>query len=624
MRLKTNQQLIKPANMGKINLFLCLYTAILFSRPVFSQQHIVAGMVREAFAAERNTVTPVSLLSAVNEKDKRVADKYLPGASYFNSNKQAVLAVSAKKNPVLSLEISLAGKTYMLDMISADESFSGVQITTSSGRQFSMDQFAHQFYRGVVRGKEDSSIVSFSLFEGELSGIISLPEGNLVVGKLKKSDQYIVYNDKELPQLNQFSCHTNDGNGKAKGARLTNSTGIQMRRSVLSKCVRLYYETEYDIYFDLGSSVSSVISRITFLHNQVATLYLNEGIKTTLSHIKVWDRADSYTSSSTGGLLDQFQRQIQGNLNGDLGILLTYRDLGGGQAAGFDGLCNEADSNQVAVAMIDNSIPYVPVYSWAVYVVTHEFGHLFGSQHTHACVWGPNQDRPIDGCHGYQYYECEIDYIPPGGGTIMSYCHLQSVGVNFNLGFGPEPGALIYNSVNAATCLAGCCKTNVTITGIYTTPLVESSTWIASSGTTIIPAGASVTVDASPAAGYVLLNAGFETQAGAVFTAQAYNGCTAGIPAKVVPANIQLPVPENTISASVKLIPNPARELVYIHMEREERTVKYLIIMDISGRILLRKNDNTRSIDISRFNPGVYFYTIQTEVRIHSGKFIKQ
>lgn len=38
----------------------------------------------------------------------------------------------------------------------------------------------------------------------------------------------------------------------------------------------------------------------------------------------------------------------------------------------------------------------------------------------------------------------------------MSYCHLNPVGINFNNGFGPQPGNLIRNRVSNATCLGEC------------------------------------------------------------------------------------------------------------------------------------------------------------------------
>ena len=44
---------------------------------------------------------------------------------------------------------------------------------------------------------------------------------------------------------------------------------------------------------------------------------------------------------------------------------------------------------------------------------------------------------------------CSSPGYPSQGGTIMSYCMNQSVGINFNLGFGPQPTAVILNNINA-------------------------------------------------------------------------------------------------------------------------------------------------------------------------------
>src|SRR6185436_3196377 len=87
-------------------------------------------------------------------------------------------------------------------------------------------------------------------------------------------------------------------------------------------------------------------------------------------------------------------------------------------------------------------------------------GHLLGSQHTHDCVWNGNNTR-IDSCGDYAgYSSCgglvQPIRLPQGGGTIMSYCHLTGVGINFSLGFGPQPKQVMINNLNAATCLTSC------------------------------------------------------------------------------------------------------------------------------------------------------------------------
>ena len=84
-----------------------------------------------------------------------------------------------------------------------------------------------------------------------------------------------------------------------------------------------------------------------------------------------------------------------------------------------------------------------PSYSWTVGVIAHEVGHQLGSPHTHACVWGPHGNEAIDCCGDQFQSECGASGCdapwPSTGGTIMSYCHLSWIGVNFVNGFGAEP-----------------------------------------------------------------------------------------------------------------------------------------------------------------------------------------
>ncbi|MCE2503763.1 MAG: HYR domain-containing protein [Chlorobi bacterium] len=342
------------------------------------------------------------------------------------------------------------------DLIEVPESFYDYVVTSSSGKDQPPNRRARH-YRGVIRDRGEQSLVAISMFDKEMIGLVSIEGlGQYNIGKIANGPQHIIVNENNIKDLPNFECGTVDDT--IEGPIYNEEDLFESSRGITNdaneKCVKLYFETEYDIYQQLGS-ITAVENYVAGLYNQVATLYQNENIATQLSEIKVWDTLDPYTSTSLLGLLGQFESQINA-FYGDLGQLLTFRSIGGGAAAGRSGFCNPNPDASLSVSgSLQASFPNLPTYSWSVYVVTHEFGHLFGSRHTHACAWNGNYTA-IDGCAPPEG-NCPEPPIPPNGGTIMSYCYLQEVGINFTLGFGTQPGNLIRNTLANAPCLDPCC-----------------------------------------------------------------------------------------------------------------------------------------------------------------------
>lgn len=304
-------------------------------------------------------------------------------------------------------------------------------------------------YRGVIKGVP-GSLAAISIFDGEVAGIFSAPRvGNFVLGKLQQGSArtHIVYNDKDLVQRSDFSCGTeDDGRGYQADQLLP-----QPATRALTDCIRIYYEVDADIVSGKGGTAGAT-SYITSAFNQVAILYANESMNFTLSQV-FCHTTSPYTGTTSSAMLSQFQGRTS-SINGDLGHLVSYK-ASGGIAAGFSGLCNSNVDNKLCFSNIYSTYSNVPTYSWTIMVMTHEMGHLVGSRHTHACVWNGN-NTAIDGCAGGVEGTCALPGYPSGGGTIMSYCHLQSVGINLALGFGPQPGNVIRNSATNATCLSPC------------------------------------------------------------------------------------------------------------------------------------------------------------------------
>ncbi|MFD1631211.1 M12 family metallo-peptidase [Pseudopedobacter beijingensis] len=381
----------------------------------------------------------------------------------------------------ITLTVPYGNKEIQLDLQLVPSNFYDYKVTTSDGKETNADR-SIKHYRGVVKNIPNS-LVAFSLSKDEVLGLIATDEGNFNIALDKQTGFHLLYNDKNVIKKPEFECST------APDDRVKNTYDADMLRKQMkssltssSKVVRFYFETEYDIFTTLGS-VSAVETLISGIFNQVAILYLNEDIMTNLSQIYVWTSEDPFTASTTANLLTQYQNYRTYYINGDLGQLLTFRNINGGIAV-VDGLCANQTKYKLSVAQIYNYYYNVPNYSWSVDVVTHEFGHLLGSYHTHACVWNGN-NTAIDGCAGAtERGSCSLPGIPSGGGTIMSYCHRTSVGKNFNLGFGPQPGNVIRNSVANAGCLL-----SPSITG----PRAMCPTQFQNYSITPLPQGVSIT-----------------------------------------------------------------------------------------------------------------------------------
>lgn len=433
-----------------LTLLICSFCLMSFAqnaqRPV-KPADLVQSYQTKSTAFE--SVSPFSLAAQkkalVTELDQDVVDY-----DVLNVNVATLQGVTGKAPEAMTLSIPSESKsvTYELDLVRIDLFTPDFQVTlASNGMPANVKQGVH--YRGIIKG-DQTSIAAISIFDNEVIGLISSDAGNLVIGKLENAGwngEHILYDDKEVLSEIPFDCSMpDDGIGYKPGHLEFDESKAE------DDCIRLYIEVDKDIHDGKGG-VTGATNFITGLMNQVITLYANESIGAEISEIKVWNVTSPYSSNSSSGMLSDFQAAT-GAFNGDLAELFSYQ-ASGGIAAGFTGICNADPDESKCFSSIDATYSTVPTYSWSVMVATHELGHLWGSRHTHACVWNGN-NTAIDGCAGGTEGSCSLPGNPPGGGTIMSYCHLQSVGINFNNGFGPQPGNVIRNSVANATCTVPC------------------------------------------------------------------------------------------------------------------------------------------------------------------------
>lgn len=321
-------------------------------------------------------------------------------------------------------------------------------IETASGQKIkNLPEGVH--YRGAVEGKI-GSLVSISVFENGITGFISFQDkGNYLLNPIEAKTQgtkinHVLYPVSSLPIRKAYSCEAAEG----EPYRMEEIKSFGSLRAE-PKCIKVYYEIDYDIFQDKGG-VTPSLQFLTGLFNQVGTLFSNDGIQIRLSGVKIWDIPSPYNGSNSEQMLTQFG-ETRTSFSGDIGQLISYKTSGG--IAWVRGVCSPSRF-RLSFASIDNSFNTFPTYSWSVFVMTHELGHTLGSSHTHACVWNGN-NTAIDGCYSTEG-GCTSFGLPAAGGTLMSYCHLRGVGVNFSLGFGVQPGNVIRNTISQASCLTTC------------------------------------------------------------------------------------------------------------------------------------------------------------------------
>jgi len=606
-----------------------------------------ANLIAEQIATHRNTsnFAPVSLFTINNTQERNQYEDYVAGAVYLKLDSEAALKLSNLQEDYITLNIPVSDtKKFQVELMKVDILSDDFQMTTQDGRVIYSHDFPGTFYRGIIKG-DPNSIVSFSVFENRIQGLISDDYGNYTLGKVENlSDSYILYNDKKLKVEHNFSCSVVDD------VKPNTYPHYEEKSASGGDCIDIYIEADYATFQSHGSNNNNVASFVGALFNQVSTLYSNEGISIQISQLVVWTSPDPFLAyGNTLDVIIAF-RQIRTSFNGNLAHLISTRSLGGGIAY-LDVLCNNSYSYGVSAGLSASVVP-IPTYSWNVGVFAHELGHNFGSPHTHSCAWNGNNTQ-IDDCGNYYLVNNGVDdnnngtvddaseaegqscysypngqYYPTNGGTIMSYCHIiQGIDINFNLGFGQQPGDLIRNRYYNAACKNDCnCPVNLNITTTYNSGSnidLEASNTITASN--IINSGATVDYDAGT---HIDLVNGFHARYGCDFHAF-IDGCGGAL---IVGGNdnddstfddlkqILKTTAFTADEVTLRNYPNPFTGTTTIEYTLPQAGKVSMMISDLSGQVMAHPlSDKLHEVgvhilqfDATALPAGIYLCTLQT------------
>lgn len=400
-----------------------------------------------------------SLLSEASFNEPVLNSGVLKTRKTFLLNTSELKRLTNEAPETLTLSIPTSnGANFQVSLQKRNILAAGFSVKTADGSTESLDYGVH--YGGKL-ANDPRSLVAFSFYKNCLFGMIATDAGNFNLVFLRDenknpSQRYVLYNDRDLTIPNTFKC------GSDYLPPISKKEQHYSEKSGGSSCRMLtqYWECDYRMYQDNGSSVQNTVSWVTGMFNVMAYIYHNEMINIQISEIYVWNTPDPYTDDA-GAALTEFGDARQNNFNGDIAHFVTTLTTGNGGLAWLDVICADYSSDwsygPYAYSNIDDAFSNLPLWSWTINVVTHETGHNLGSPHTQWCGWeiAPNVHAAIDSCYQTEDYEGVVCYSGPDigrTGTIMSYCHLTG-NVNLNLGFGPLPGNLIRQRFNDAPCL---------------------------------------------------------------------------------------------------------------------------------------------------------------------------
>ena len=401
-----------------------------------------------------NAQTPVFKIFKEEKVLPASLKQHVNSGSVYKIDEAVITQLKNTKPSELHLQFHFENKDWQVELKQSEIFSSGFFVSTSNGQAFEYDPNEALHYKGNISG-QPGSFAAISILNEEIIAVLADNKGNINIGLVKSEDAvekntHIIFRESAIKAPNPFAC-ANESLQNVPANPLPQFQAPAATGAVVNtEAIDVYFEADYSCYQGNGSNVTNTVNWVSAMFNVVNTLYENDSVFTQISGIKVWNSTDPYASLTTSsGVLYAFSSTMAAGFPGDLAHILSRRSLGGGIAF-LNVLCSGAGSRTAVSGNLSSSFSPYPAYSWNIMVITHEMGHNIGSNHTQWCGW---PGGAIDNCRTPTEGGCPPGPAPVNGGTIMSYCHLVSYGINLANGFGPLPGATIRNAVRNNPCI---------------------------------------------------------------------------------------------------------------------------------------------------------------------------
>lgn len=382
-----------------------------------------------------------SLLVRSDNSTQKASELTPPSAQLQTA---ALSSIIAKQTPFIEADIPLAIGTEHLRLVRSSLLAKNARVVRGNAQ--GDIPYAIERYAAVYKGKlADGSPVILTLMPQSIMGFV-LQNGALhPLSDMGTLGEYRLYDG----TLRSFApqCLTDEHSLSSELLAMmqqeyTKHNSLQSNERIV---IDVAVDAEYSYLKAFGNDTAKASAYLLSIFAASSAIYERDvNAEFRIVFLRMWESLQPY--SATVYDFARYWRQSMQSIDCDAAhCISTSSSNGGGIAARIGGICT--DSGSFARSSLRLDFKNADTYSYDAYLISHEFGHVFGSAHTHSCLW---RGGPIDNCGPMESGPCTFINPPPTKGTIMSYCSQTVIGIN--LEFHPMCRQMMRSYLERAAC----------------------------------------------------------------------------------------------------------------------------------------------------------------------------